>query len=388
MAWIIAGVAMTSSKPTRFPSGWTLIELIGVMLIVAILVKFARDSFDSQLSGSKSEMTQQRLEAIRTGILGADLSQTTEGVRANFGFIGDIGRLPTSLGELSSQGGLPAWIYSTSYGIGVGWRGPYVSGGDSLSLSIQKDGWGRAIVYSTTLPQPFLSSLGADGAAGGAAANTDLVVEMATSLWQSRLSGNLREGDGLVSGAVVALDYPVAGSLASVLTTSDSNGFFQFNSIPFGVRSLRVVSPTAYGPVPIVVQRGEIQVPDSALNYRGGSESVAYQAGSVKNYNSGLSILAHLSSSYSFPVQLASIKVTWVGGGTFSAVALDGISETFSSAVSSATDKAIGGTMILPAKSSDNSLEITFSGDMTGKLITIVLSWLNRTRTDTVAFTP
>ena len=151
---------------------------------------------------------------------------------------------------------------------------------------------------------------------------------------------------------------------------------------------MRLLSPTAYGPSPVIVQRGEFQVPDSALNYRGGSEAVSYLASSVKNYSSGLNILVHLTSSYSFPVQLGSITVTWSGGGTYSQVVVNGISETFASAVSSGTVKAIGATMVLPGNSSNNSLEIVFSADMTGRLITVVLSWLNRSRTDSVAYTP
>lgn len=378
---------MISSSPTKGTAGWTLIELVAVMLLVAILARYMRDVFDTNSDSTKAEMTLQRLEAIKSAILGVDSSESNEGVRLNFGFLGDIGRLPTSLGELSSQGSLPSWSYSTVYGVGAGWRGPYVSGADSLARATQNDAWGQPFVYSTTLPTPFLSSLGSDNAVGGAAAKTDVVVEMATSLWRSRLSGNLREGNAVVASAIVEVNYPAAGALSAVTTTSDANGFFQFNSIPFGVRSLRVISPTAYGPSPVVVQRGEVQVPDSALNYRGGAEAVTYQTSSVKNYSSGLNIVAHLASTYSTPVQLSSITVTWTGGGTYSQLVVNGISETFS-AVSSGAVKVIGATMVLPGKSTDNSIEIVFSGNMTGRLITVVLTWLNRSRSDTVAYTP
>lgn len=378
---------MTSSNPTKKTAGWSLIELISVMLLVAILATYMTGVLRSETDASRMEMTQQRLDAIKSAIIGPDHADTNEGIRANFGFIGDIGRLPTSLGELSSQGTLASWAYSTVYGVGAGWRGPYVSGSDTAAPSTQKDGWGRAFVYSTTLPTPFISSLGADNAAGGASANTDVIVELATSLWRSRLSGNVRDGNTQVASAIVEANFPVAGVLSAVTTTSDANGFYQFNSVPFGVRSLRVISPTASGPRPVVVQRGEFQVPDSALNFRGGAEAVTAQVGTVKNYATGTDILVHLASTYSTPLQLASIKVTWTGGGGYTRLVVNGIAEDFSSVASAAT-KVVGPTIVIPPKSSDNSLELEFSINMTGRLITVELTWLNRARTDTVTYTP
>ena len=81
---------MMSSNPIKRNSGWTLIELVAVMALLAVLARFARDAFDTNSDSAKAEMTLQRLEAIKSAILGVDYSQTNEGVRSNFGFIGDI----------------------------------------------------------------------------------------------------------------------------------------------------------------------------------------------------------------------------------------------------------------------------------------------------------
>ena len=81
-----------------------------------------------------------------------------------FGFVGDIGRLPASFQELAQPGGLPAYTTSTTRGIGMGWRGPYVNIGTSANDYLT-DAFGRAYTGASS---GQVRSAGPDGVAGNA----------------------------------------------------------------------------------------------------------------------------------------------------------------------------------------------------------------------------
>jgi hypothetical protein len=158
--------------------------------------------------------------------------------------------------------------------------------------------------------------------------------------------------------------------------------------VPFGVRSLRVTSPATLPPSPIVVERANQAVADGQLNFRTGAEAVTYTAGTAKIYNGNLVVVATLKSTYSTAVQASTITVSWAGGGTCTAVGINGILYSLATPVSSGSAITIGPTMVVPANSGTNSLEMQFSTSKSGVALTVVFAWVNRLRTDTITFTP
>lgn len=123
----------------RNQCGFTLIEIILVIAVMAILagalVPLASRSIDS----SREDLTRQREHQIFQVIMGADSDDAG-------GFLADIGRLPASLTELAARGSLP--LYSTAHvgSVGMGWRGPYLKDGlDAAGQPI--DGWGTPLDY-------------------------------------------------------------------------------------------------------------------------------------------------------------------------------------------------------------------------------------------------
>ena len=128
--------------------GYTLLELLVVLVILSLLVGLAGPAVLRQFGKAKNETA--RIEAHR---LVTDLEF----------FRVDVGRYP------SEAEGLNALI-TTGDGI-AGWSGPYVSNGTQLT-----DPWGNTYIYdlSDDGDTVTVSSLGADGTSGGAGEDADV----------------------------------------------------------------------------------------------------------------------------------------------------------------------------------------------------------------------
>lgn len=131
--------------------GFTLLELLVVMVIIGLLAGLVGPKLFSRLEGSKVQAAQAQVKMLRG---------TVETLRL------DIGRLPTGeegLGLLSTQ---PRDSVAART-----WRGPYLD--DALPL----DPWGNPYQYSVpgANGQPFaLYSLGADRKPGGSGDDADI----------------------------------------------------------------------------------------------------------------------------------------------------------------------------------------------------------------------
>lgn len=134
---------------TRLRRGFTLIELIVVILIIAILAAAILPKFVSRTDDAKVARAQSDLSIV---------SQALQSFRL------DCDRFPTTqegLGALRQQ---PANLN--------GWRGPY------LDRDITTDPWGNAYTYEypgKTGKESFvLMSYGKDGAPGGDGYDADI----------------------------------------------------------------------------------------------------------------------------------------------------------------------------------------------------------------------
>ena len=125
---------------TGRPSGVTLLELLVVLMILSIILTAAVKTWDVTLERGRAETTSRKLNQLVSVIVG-DPDYIVAGRRADFGFVGDMGRLPDNLGELVVAP--PASPPESSC-----WRGPYIrSTFNESSDGYRMDGWGDAIVY-------------------------------------------------------------------------------------------------------------------------------------------------------------------------------------------------------------------------------------------------
>ncbi len=127
--------------------GFTLLELLVVILILGLLASYVAPRYFSQIGKSETSVARAQVEAFEKA-----LDQ----------FRLDVGRYP------STDEGLNALM--TRPGEAAKWNGPY------LKKSPPNDPWGRPYVYRAPGAKGDfeLTSLGKDGAPGGTGENADV----------------------------------------------------------------------------------------------------------------------------------------------------------------------------------------------------------------------
>lgn len=205
--------------------GFTLIELVMVIVISGILVSVAVRKTFQNIDDARYEQTKKEMDQLAYAIAG-DPELYANGARTDYGYIGDVGAWPPDLDALATNPG----GYST-------WDGPYMGPGFDNN-DFKTDGWGTA--YS--LIAAMLRSTGSGG-------DIDKVIAGATSdLLSNSVEGYVIDADREMPGAIykdsmiVLLSYPDGtGGMAGVSVNPSATGQFTFTDIPIGNHTLRVI---------------------------------------------------------------------------------------------------------------------------------------------------
>jgi general secretion pathway protein G len=147
--------AMINACGSRFPRalrragfslGFTLVELLVVLAILALLAGIVGPKVLGQLGGAKSKTAAVQI---------SDLEKTLELFKL------DVGRYPTA------EEGLEALVKKPANA--TAWSGPYLKG------AVPVDPWSRPYLYKPGAGGTVeIMSLGADGTAGGEGENADV----------------------------------------------------------------------------------------------------------------------------------------------------------------------------------------------------------------------
>jgi general secretion pathway protein G len=138
------------TEPDRKRTGFTLLELLVVMVIIGLLASYVAPRFFDQVGKSEVKATRAQLDAFEKALGAYRL---------------DTGRFPSTEQGLRALVERPADVPR--------WSKPY------LSKALPTDPWGRAYIYRSPGEQGRdydLFSLGKDGQIGGADENADISV--------------------------------------------------------------------------------------------------------------------------------------------------------------------------------------------------------------------
>ncbi len=212
----------------RREAGFSLIELLVVIVVVGILVSVAMQSMDVAVNDFRTLKTEREMEMLSRAIVG-DPSLTNGHVRTDFGYVGDIGAFPSNLQALyQNPGG-----YST-------WDGPYLASGYTQDATGYRfDEWGKAYSYTggTTI-----------SSTGGGATIIRKVADATSDYLLNTFNGTVWDINDRTPGTarddsveVVIMIPNGSGGTTSRMLHPDSTGDFTLDSLPAGTHQLRII---------------------------------------------------------------------------------------------------------------------------------------------------
>lgn len=209
---------------------------------------------------SAEDATRNEMQNLKQAMIG-NPTKLNGTVRADFGFLGDIGCLPTTafpsapaLDRLLTAGTLPTpFNFNAAKQAGAGWNGPYITGAATgqATAEFENDQWGNPYTY---LPAagvcPMTATLTSNGPDGTLSTSDDITLSIVSiEGTTTTVRGVLKTSAGdRVPSAPVDINYPVNGTLTTTTATSDTNGVYSFSSIPFGKRSVQPRPTLVYSP--------------------------------------------------------------------------------------------------------------------------------------------
>ena len=326
-------------------NAFTLIEVLMTIALVGILGGVSIGLFDSSLDEARFDATYKEMLQLRKTILG-DLENTTvEGERIRFGFLGDVGSIPTSAQGLAAVYSQPAslslWSIDATSKLGVGWNGPYIV--SSTNVDYAKDAWGRNYIYVATATVPYILSYGSDGVVGGTGSAQDIQIDLPLSLRTATIYGQITQSGSVYEGdAYVQVFYPSSTatvSSQSVTLSSGNAGQFTFSSIPFGVRTVKIQIPNStspvmtMGPVTFAVDNQNYVLPSNILEVNplmsdANCNTIAnlnYVPGTMNNDTSNNKVSFRLKVNKSFATKTLYTSNDLVNGGATSRLEQVGI---------------------------------------------------------------
>lgn len=214
--------------------GFSLFELVMVMVIISILATASLRYMGNSVDISKTEETKEELNEIANGIIGNE-SHMSGNHQSDFGYVGDVGSLPSSLNDLVVNPGFATW------------DGPYIHDNFYVSSGATEseflvDGWGKS--YSFNGGTSISST-------GGSTTITKVLANSSSELLQNEISFNVVDLGGCPPGAsykdsiLFNYTYPNgSGGYQTVSKAPSQNGFVTFSSLPIGQHTLRVVELT------------------------------------------------------------------------------------------------------------------------------------------------
>ncbi len=305
-------------------AGFTLVEVVMVIIILGIITAVAMKSLDSGLESARVEETRNELNQLVAAIAG-NPNLYSNGVRTDFGYVGDVGSLPPTLDALVTSPG-----YAT-------WRGPYIASDfGNFSDDYKRDAWGA--VYTYTGSNTLVST-------GGEDTLTRIIAVAATDLTSNSVTGIITDAVGNPPGdsaskVNVVLRYPngSGGFRDSTLHPNSAGAFTFSNCVPIGNHVIRAVYSSTNDTVQSFVSVTPKSTINSALRLPGalfaasgggggggGGAAVSYVTGSVQTFgNNQSSIRFDIVNTGATAATMSTISLTYAKTAYYRYVRWDG----------------------------------------------------------------
>lgn len=214
---------------TRTQRGISLIEVTIIIVAVGILASLALQSMSSLMKDVRQVETEREMDMLAKAIAGdPSIMAVAGGERSEFGYVGDIGALPSNLDALTNNPG-----YDT-------WNGPYIAPSfNTENNDFKKDAWGVDYTYTGGVTITSTGS-GSDIVKRFADAESDLLSNSITGLIRD-VYDSIPTHDDTVDLNVVIIYPDGLGGLDTNSCHPDDSGWFEFYSIPIGRHSLHVI---------------------------------------------------------------------------------------------------------------------------------------------------
>ncbi len=299
--------------------GYSLFELIVVMIIISILMAVSTRYMGNSVDVSKTEETKEELDQLAFSIVGNE-ALISGSHRTDYGYVGDIGALPTTLSDLVTNPGFATW------------DGPYLkddfyTSSGSVESEYLVDGWGKAYTYTggTTI-----------NSTGGSTTITRTIANASSNLLYNSVSFNIVDLANCPPGTVdkdsvlFNLTYPNGlGSYQTISKSPFADGYISFDSIPIGQQTLAVIemknSDTLIRKIhvnPNSLFHSTVQLPVSiwcdTTAAGGGGGGITYVSGTAQTKSGNCDrIEFDITNTSGSSITLTNITVSWVSPTAF-----------------------------------------------------------------------
>lgn len=215
-------------RPSYNNDGFSLIELLVVVVVAGILASIALQSMTSTVQDIRRVKTEREMADLAQAIVG-DPGLTQNNRRSDFGYVGDVGSFPPNLQALYENPG----SYAT-------WDGPYLAlGYVQDSTGFKTDEWGQLYAYTGGVTI---------NSSGGGSALTKKVTDATGDYLLNTVKGTILDAANDSPGATyfdsvaIVITYPNgSGGMASKTYQPDASGSFALDSIPVGSHALKII---------------------------------------------------------------------------------------------------------------------------------------------------
>ncbi len=207
--------------------GFSLIEILLVIIIMGILTSVAMQSLTSSIDETRRVLTEREMEILAKAIVG-DPSIMQNGQRSDFGYIGDNGAFPPNLQALVQNPGLGTW------------NGPYIEYGFSQdSTGFKTDEWGQLYAYTGGI---------SIASSGSGSTISKKIADNSNDYLLNSFTGLIRDSENNPPGSVyddsidVVITIPNgSGGTVNKACHPDRFGMFTLDSVPSGAHPLRII---------------------------------------------------------------------------------------------------------------------------------------------------